>query len=405
MISRIFVYPEVQARRLEGVLGDFVDGFVAAQLDRGYGLASLRSQARLVADLSRWLARRRLRASDLDESRIVEFVRHRKRRGLRRSQADVLAALVAHLRAAGVVGAVPMEAPSQQQCLEREYDEYLRQVRRVSPGTRRNYLRVARGLVAETRVASAAQLTAKDITAYVCRHARRHPRSAQFVTGGLRSFLRYLYVREVLSVDMSAAVPAVASRRFEHLPAFLSLVEVKRLLAAASPRAGGCLRDRAMLLLLVRLGLRAGEVASLGLDDVDWRRGEIVLRGKTGRHTLPLPPDVGESLALYLRQERPACQTRCLFVRRRAPHVPFAHAASVSCMVDRALRRAGLQPRHRGAHLLRHTAATQMLRHAATLAEIGDVLGHRSMDTTAIYAHVDVTALRRVALPWPHGGR
>ncbi len=403
MIDQFFVYPRVQARLRKGVLGGHIDGFAAAQQGRGYLRSSLRFQVRLVAQLGQWLAARRLSVQDVDESCIERFLRHRKRRRHRRAGASVLRDLLSHLRSSRVIGPVTTKRATPQAVQLRSYDEYLHE-RRLARSTRDNYERVAREFLAETDRRLAA-LTADDITKFVFRHARRHPRSAQFVTTGLRSFLRYLRLRDMIRIDLAAAVPSVASRRFEQLPAFLERDEVKRLLRSATPRMGGSHRDHAILLLLVRLGLRAGEVASLTLGDLDWDRGEITVRGKSGHHTLPLPREVGEIVARYLRHERPPCETRVVFVRRCAPHEGFAHSLAVSGVVDRALKRSGLHPAHRGAHLLRHTAATLMLRGAATLAEIGDVLRHRRTQTTAIYAHVDVTAMRAVALPWPRGAR
>ncbi len=404
MIDRFFVYRRVKARLRETALGAHIDGFAAAQQGHGYLRSSLRFQVRLVAQLGRWLVRRRLSVPDLDESCIERFLRYRKRRRHRRSGANVLSDLLSHLRNSKVVGGPhPMKRATPQAVQLRSYDDYLHE-RRLARSTRANYQRVARAFLADTD-RRLAKLTADDITKFVFRHARRYPRSAQFVTTGLRSFLRYLRLEDVIRTDLAAAVPSVASRRFEHLPAFLELDEVKRLLRSTTPRTGGSYRDHAILVLLVRLGLRAGEVADLTLSDLDWERGEITVRGKSGCHTLPLPREVGEVVARYLRHERPPCETRVVFVRCRAPHVGFAHSLAISGIVDRALKRSGLQPAHRGAHLLRHTAATLMLRGAATLSEIGDVLRHRRTQTTAIYAHVDVTALRAVALPWPRGGR
>jgi site-specific recombinase XerD len=166
------------------------------------------------------------------------------------------------------------------------------------------------------------------------------------------------------------------------------------------------LRDEAILLLLARLGLRAGEVARLSLDDLDWDAGELVIRGKRGRlDRLPLPWDVGEALGRYLREARPACPTRQVFVCLRAPRRGFQAGNAVGTIVRRALARAGLHPPHRGAHLLRHSLATRLLREGASLMEIGDLLRHQNLDTTRIYAKVDEPALRRLAPPWPGGAQ
>ena len=163
-------------------------------------------------------------------------------------------------------------------------------------------------------------------------------------------------------------------------------------------------RNYAILQLLARLGLRAAEVATLTLNDLDWDAGEIIVRGKGGRYDrLPLPDEVGQALANYLRDGRPSCSTRRVFVRHRAPQRGFVNGEAIGTIVHRALDRAGLHPAHKGAHLLRHSLATRLLRNGASLAEIGELLRHRDLNTTQIYAKVDESALRRLALPWPGG--
>ena len=165
-------------------------------------------------------------------------------------------------------------------------------------------------------------------------------------------------------------------------------------------------RNYTILLLLARLGLRAGEVVVLNLGDIDWSTGQITIRGKGGRSAqLPLPPDVGEALASYLRDDRPRCATRRVFVRHRAPLAGFANSSTISSIVRRALKHAGIQSAHTGAHVLRHSLATSLLRQGGSLDEIGELLRHQSPNTTAIYAKVDVAALQTLALAWPGGGR
>ena len=178
--------------------------------------------------------------------------------------------------------------------------------------------------------------------------------------------------------------------------------DVERLLQACDKSSAKGRRDHAILLLLARLGLRASEVLALELEDLHWRTGEIIVRGKgLVSDRLPLVPDVGEALALYLQKDRPACGSRRVFLCTRAPHRGFSHPSSISTIVARTLALAGLAPAARGAHLLRHSLATRMLRRGASLAEIGQVLRHRSANTTEIYAKLDFDALRDVAMPWP----
>jgi integrase len=190
------------------------------------------------------------------------------------------------------------------------------------------------------------------------------------------------------------------------LPRALSSEEVQHLLAHCERHTAVGRRNWAILLLLARLGLRAGEVVGLAFEDLDWEAGELRIRAHGGNSDrLPIPQDAGAALADYLRHARPACSSRRVFVRMRAPHRGFASSVAICCIVRRALERAGLNPAHKGAHLLRHSVATQMLRQGASLAEIGELLRHRSPQTTMIYAKVDLDLLRPLALPWPGGAQ
>ena len=190
------------------------------------------------------------------------------------------------------------------------------------------------------------------------------------------------------------------------LPKSLEPDHVERLLEACPQDTPVGQRDYAILLLLARLGLRAGEVVHLELDDIDWEKGEISVRGKSIRHDrLPIPQDVGEALAKYLRYGRPRSPSRRVFIRMKAPRQGFAGSPAICDVVRRALDRAGLSPTRKGSHLLRHGLATRMLRGGASLAEIGEILRHQRPSTTEIYAKVDVAALRALALPWKGGAR
>jgi site-specific recombinase XerD len=221
----------------------------------------------------------------------------------------------------------------------------------------------------------------------------------------LRSFLRFLFLRGETETDLALAVPTVRQWRSSIVPRHLPAQDVERLLRACDRSSATGRRDHAILLLLARLGLRASEILALDLGDLHWREGEIVVRGKGHVHDrLPLLADVGEAVALYLRRDRPAGSSRRVFLCRRAPHRGFGHPSTVTTIVTRALARAGLAPATRGAHLLRHSLATTMVRRGASLSEIGQVLRHRSPNSTEIYAKVDFDALRDVALPWPAAG-
>jgi site-specific recombinase XerD len=247
-------------------------------------------------------------------------------------------------------------------------------------------------------------LSAADVVSFVVARCPRQSRGAARLTvAALRSLLGFLHVDGVIERSLASSVPSVAGWRLAGLPKRLDADQVRRLLASCdSSTPNGC-RDIAALTTPVRLGLRAGEVAKLRLDDIDWRAGEIVVCGKANcTERLPLPADVGEAVAAYMQRGRPAsAQGRTVFVRIKAPHCALS-SPGVSQIVAAAARRAGLGRIY--AHCLRHTAATQMLSAGASLREIGQLLRHRRALTTAIYAKVDRDALRTIARRWPGGG-
>jgi site-specific recombinase XerD len=252
------------------------------------------------------------------------------------------------------------------------------------------------------------RLHAADVVRFVQQEAARlhHAKRAKLMTTALRSFLQYARYRGLIGIDLRSSVPTVANWSMASLPKALSSAEVERLLAHCDRHTALGRRNWAILLLLARLGLRAGEVVGLAFEDLDWEAGELRIRASAGNSDrLPIPQDVGAALADYLRCSRPACACRQVFVRMRAPHRGFASSVAICSIVRRALDRAGLNPAHKGAHLLRHSVATHMLRQGASLAEIGELLRHRSQQTTMIYAKVDLDLLRPLALPWPGGAQ
>jgi integrase len=244
-------------------------------------------------------------------------------------------------------------------------------------------------------------MKAADVTGFVLATCPgRAVGSAKLIVCAVRSLLRWLHMSGVVATPLAAAVPSVAGWRLSSLPRALEPGQLRSLLAACDRRTPAGRRDYAILLLLSRLGLRAGEVARLGLDDIDWRRGEFAISGKGNRaERLPLPADVGAAIAAYLRRGRPGtAEGRSVFVRVHAPHRGLT-TGGVTMVVFDAAQRAGLPKMH--AHRLRHTAATAMLRAGSPLSEVGQVLRHRSALSTAIYAKVDRDALAVLARPWP----
>ena len=233
-----------------------------------------------------------------------------------------------------------------------------------------------------------------------------HLKRAKLLTTSLRSFLRYARYRGEVTLDLAAAVPIVANWSMSSIPRAIGADQVRQLLASLDRSTAIGRRDYAIVLLLARLGLRSGEVASLELDDIDWKAGQVSVRGKCGQRTaLPLPPDVGKAIAAYLRHGRPRSTSRRVFLRARAPIRGFLGQCAIGSIIRHALQRAGIQAPTKGAHQFRHGLATQMLRRGASLTEIGEILRHRNPQTTMIYAKVDLKALRTLALPWPGGAR
>jgi integrase/recombinase XerD len=280
---------------------------------------------------------------------------------------------------------------------------YLRSERGVSELTIDAYRGEVRRFLAGLGGGGLSALTAGDVSRAVLGEVgRRSPASVRRYGCALRSFLRYSYLTGLVERDVSEAALPVSGRRRSLLPLGIAPEQAKALLRACDRRRASGRRDYAAILLMLRLGLRATEVATLRLDDLDWRAGQLTVHGKGGRvDELPLPVDVGEAIAAYLCRGRPRTVTvREVFVRLRPPHVGIKRGG-VTAIVAGAARRAGLGVVR--AHRLRHTAATEMLRAGAPLAEIGQVLRHRSLGSTAIYARVDVERLRTIARPWPAG--
>jgi len=220
----------------------------------------------------------------------------------------------------------------------------------------------------------------------------------------LRAFLNYLLLRGDIHTNFAGSVLKVANWRLQTLPKALEPELVQQLLGGCDRGTPAGKRDYAILLLLARLGLRGGEVVNLSLDSIDWDAGQLILFGKSRRlDRLPLPHDLGDAIAAYLQHGRPVCSTRHVFVRALPPYRGFSSSVAICDIVRRALLRAGLTPARKGAHLLRHGLAKQMMRNGASLTEIGQLLRHQRVDTTAIYAKVDQEALQPLALPWPGG--
>jgi integrase/recombinase XerD len=392
------------ARFRVGPIAPHIDNFAKFLTDQGYASVSVESKCLLVADLSCWLKRRGLRLAQVDEGKLKQFHAHH-RRSIRRGDAATSQQLLKWLRDLGMVPALPKTGDRTALVrLTQDYERFLSSQRGLAPATLSGYLPIVRRFLTErfgNKALHLEDLRPRDIHRFILRQVPRGSRNyAKLMVTALRSFLRFLFQRGAIKTDLLAGVPGVANWRLSHLPKSLPPDQVERLLQCCDRRTPSGQRDYAILLLLARLGLRGGEVLAMTLDDPDWERGEILVRGKGQRlERLPLPKEVGAALVHYLRHVRPSCSTRKLFIRMRAPRHGLRLSA-ICCVIRRALKRAGLDPDFKGAHLLRHSLATNMLRKGASLSEIGQLLRHAQPTTTQIYAKVDIEALRRIALPW-----
>jgi len=394
-----------------GPLAQYADGYRAEIARLGYTPLTAASQLRLVAHLSRWLVAGGLDASALTEPAVEAYFAGRRSEGYANERTvTALGPLLDYLRGLGAapaaVAASPATASGQ---LLASYKTYLTRERGLAASTAELNARLLRPFLDAHAAGDEGrlelrQLTARDVASFVVDQSARRPRSVKRMVTALRWFLGFIYVEGLTGQPLAQSVPSPAGWTLTGLPKALPADKVAALLASCDRGYATGRRDLAILTLLARLGLRAGEVAALRLDDIDWRRGELVVRGKAGRvDRLPLPADVGERIAAYLHDGRPRCAgCRAVFITAQAPRRALG-PTGVTTVVAAAGRRAGLGTIH--AHRLRHSAATAMLGAGGSLREIGDVLRHRRAMTTALYAKLDLEGLRSLARPWPEAAR
>lgn len=403
----------VLSRAPEGPLASHIGPFARSLSKQGYSLYSIHQQVRLAACFSRWLKQQGVGLHSITSDHPPRYLRYRARHA-RPSQGDVAALrhLLEFLRSEGVIPAEKISASplSPAERCTQGYEHHLREVRGLANATITNYVPFVRSFL-EDRFGNGpvklSHLCASDVVRFVQRQAPRlHQKRAKLLTTALRSFLQYARYLGKTKLDLAAAVPVVANWSMSSIPRAISADQVRQLLASIDRRTAIGYRDYAILLLLARLGLRSGEVTFLELDDIDWKLGKLSVRGKSGqRSDLPLSTEVGKAIAAYLRHGRPQSTSRRVFLRAKAPIRGFLGQSGVGSIVRHRLLRAGLDAPTFGAHQFRHGLATELLRQGASLSEIGELLGHRSPETTKIYIKVDLEALRTLALPWPGGVR
>ena len=417
MLETLSVHPRICEQIRSGPLGRWVDDFVDVLAGREYATSTIRRHVRAAAIFSDWLDQQDVAATDIDETLVGRFVSGLSRRpsstrpsGRQSKVAGGVRLLVAHLWAREVAARRrPVAARCEaDQWLER-FDDHLVQVHGLVVGTRRIYRRYAAALLAEcagTPTPDWFRLTVPTIAAFVqarasglCQSSCRNPATAT------RAFLRFLATRGVVPAGIEGAVPTIREWKHARLPRALANDDLQRVLAAVDETCSSGHRDRAILLLLSRLGLRAGEAAALTVKHVDWHNGVVRVVGKGGRERrLPLPADVGAALVAALGSRPRTSPPDVFFVTALPPYRQLS-SASVTDIAKRALRRAGVTVPRSGAHVFRHTFASQMVRRDVPMKTVSDLLGHARLETTAIYAKLDRETLATIALPWPGGAR
>lgn len=405
-----FSFPGTRRRMYAGPLGPHVDEFIAWLQQQHYTQHSIRCKIRVVADFSRWLGRRRLGADSAVDEQVQQFLEHRERTSSSEmGDLSALRQMSDMLLRANITQRSP-PVLNERERAEQAFCTHLLHDQGVRPTTPTCYLRPVsrflRGRFGDGPMRFN-ELASADVVGFIRRDTRGQSYSrAQQTLTAIRAFLRYLGLRGLITIDLAAGVPNAAHWFLAKLPSLLRAPQVTRVLSLCERKTGVGRRNYAMLLLLARLGLRAGEVVALRLAQIDWQHGVLTLRGKGGQWTqMPLPQDVGQAIVDYLQNGRPFSNDRRLFVSVHAPRRGLRSSTSVSVIAARALSRARVHHRGSGAHIFRHALATEMLRRGASLAEIGRLLRHRHPDTTRIYTKVDLTALRELTMPWPGGAR
>ena len=393
-----------------GPIGAYMDRFVSLLLERGYARSTVKQKVSIMIKLNQWLKKQALTIHNFNEVIISKFIKHLHTQCLVQKRAHcTLMMFLKHLRDDNVIPYLSQKSThSIFRRIQQSFSQYLIQERGLTQGTMNVYVRVIRQFLGNCFAKKPIQfkkLQSRDITRFILRHAyRMSPGYAKNMVYAIRAFLRFLHVRGAITTNRAVSVPTVANWRLSTVPETLEVKEIERILKTCDQDTIAGRRNYAILLLLARLGLRAGEVVNMRLDDIHWETGELIIHGKGNRHDkLPLPYDVGNALAHYIRAGRPPCSTRQVFIRITAPHQGFTSSSALSSMVKQALERAGIHRARAGPHLLRHATATRMLHKGISLAEISRILRHQSLNATLMYTKVDLCALRKLVQRWPGG--
>lgn len=365
----------------------------------------------MVGGLLDWIAEHRLRLTNIDEHAVEQYLRHRgSRQSIQTGDRAALKRWLSVLRDEGAIAPATSAHLTQHEQIFKEFADYLRAECGLAPRSIICHLPTIRRFLHEVCGATDRLdgISQESVIRYIERHARDwSPDTGKRMCWSLRAFLRYLHHQGLHTHGLAGCVPSIRQWKSATLPTYLSAAQIQKALDSCDRLTAVGRRQYAILMLLARLGLRANEVTTLTLDDIDWRAGVLHVHAKgRQRARVPIPPDVGAAIVEYLRSGRQTSSCRRLFVRVNAPYLGLATAASITIIAKNALQRAGITGcAHRGAHIFRHSLATELLRSGATLTEIGQVLQHKSLEATRIYAKVDTETLRTLSLPWPGGSR
>jgi integrase/recombinase XerD len=389
--------------------GQLLDGFGRELSQSCYARITSRIHLRSAAHFLYWTNRNRIEIASLNEASVSDFLRHLKHcrcpRHGRTHRVTGAQLLLRHLRKTGVVTTAAPASADQTPALLAAFQQWMHQERGACDATIHNYSIYIRELLSSLGE-DPTQYDAQRLRRCVLQISRRNGRgveTAKTATLGVRMFLRSLIATGQCRVGLDRAIPTVAHWRLASLPRHLPAAAIEHLIGACDTTTPIGRRDRAIVLLLTRLALRADDIVQLRLGDIDWEGAWISICGKGRRQTrLPLTQEVGDAIAAYLLDGRPVTESDRVFIRARAPFVPFSDSGAVSLLVAKVMHHAKISPPTRGAaHLLRHSAASSMLREGASLQDVALLLRHSSIETTQIYAKVDLTALQTLARPWP----
>ena len=400
-------------RRLKrGPQGELVERYTTRLIEERLARETMLRCLNVVGGLLGWIATLCCKLADIDEQVVERYLLHRaSRQFIQAGDRAALKRWLSVLRDEGVIAPAAPPPLTPHDRIFKDFEEYLRTERGLAPRSIIRHLPTIRLFLQEVCPGGDDDLNRiaqKDVIGYVERHARDwSPKTGKVMCWSLRAFLRYLHHRELNPRALAGCVPSIRRWKLATLPTYLPAAQVRQALDGCDRTTAMGRRDYAILMMLATLGLRADEVATLTLDDIDWRAGEMGIHAKGRQQVrMPMPPDVGAAVVAYLRNGRPKSSCRRLFVRTFAPYVGFASGSAITQIAKAALDRAGVKGcAHRGAHIFRHSLATELLRSGATLTEIGQLLRHENHDTTRIYAKVDIETLRTLSLPWPGGSR